>query len=93
MKKPSFEVKTAVLNLKDIMSYIRSLNVSDFALIKICLVSFGILIGTLLCKNKKSVAVAALLGFIISYIPIMKNFGLYMKIKSDVLKPQDQDKD
>jgi|GEM_PF-3912831 hypothetical protein len=91
MEKPSFEVKTAVLNFKDIRSYIRSLNVSDFALIKICLISFGILIGALVGKNKKSVVFAALFGFLISYIPIMKNFGLYMKLKSDVLKPQGKD--
>jgi hypothetical protein len=44
MEKPSFEVKTAVLNFKDIRRYIRSLNVSDLSLIKICLISFGILI-------------------------------------------------
>lgn len=91
MEKSSFNAETTILNFKDITSYIRSLSISNFALIKICLISFGILIGALLSKNKKMIIFVALFGFLISYIPIMKNFGLYIKLKSDVLKPQGKD--
>ena len=86
MKKPSFKVETVLVCFNDIRSYIRNIDIKDFALIKICLISFGVLIGSLLCKNKKAVTVAALICFIISYIPLMKSFGLYLKLKADAVR-------
>ncbi|MBN7774278.1 hypothetical protein [Clostridium aminobutyricum] len=55
--------------------YIKKLTWKDFALIKLCLCSMGILIGLAIPKKaSKPVAVTAGATFIATYIPLMMKF-------------------
>lgn len=51
---------------------IRSLNVFDFALIKVCLISLGVFFGTLWKQDKKKVVSAvSLIIFVVTYIALI----------------------
>ncbi|MCI8598293.1 MAG: permease of phosphate ABC transporter [Lachnospiraceae bacterium] len=55
--------------------YLQKSNWKDMAMLKFCLFSIGILIGMRIPeKGKKKVGIAALLVFLITYIPLMAKF-------------------
>ncbi|MDD2968675.1 MAG: permease of phosphate ABC transporter [Lachnospiraceae bacterium] len=61
------------LNYAD--EYIKECDWKDMALIKICLFSLGILVGTLLPRRKKKcILITSSLIYVASYIPIMIKF-------------------
>ena len=56
-------------------SYLEQCNWKDMALLKFCLFSMGVLVGTHISfKNKKVANIIAGIVFIITYIPQMKKF-------------------
>jgi len=55
--------------------YVKECDWKDMALIKTCLCSLGIIIGTLIPKQKKKpVLIVAIIIYIATYIPIMYKF-------------------
>ncbi len=55
--------------------YVKECDWKDMALIKTCLCSLGIIIGTLIPKQKKKpVLIVAIVIYIATYIPIMYKF-------------------
>ena len=57
--------------------YLKKLDITDMALIKFCLIAFGVLFGlSIPAKNKKPAAVIASITFILTAFPVlMKFFG------------------
>jgi len=61
--------------IKCAQKYKSKMNIMDFALLKICLSSIGVLIGLgVPARCKKSVAAGAGIVFASSYIPLMTKF-------------------
>lgn len=55
--------------------YLETCDWKDITLVKFCLFSMGILVGTqITCKQKKTVNIIATIVFIITYIPLMRKF-------------------
>lgn len=55
--------------------YLETCSWKDMALLKFCLFSLGILVGTnISCKKKKAANVIAAIVFLTTYIPLMKKF-------------------
>ncbi len=55
--------------------YAGTRSISDFALIKLCLFSFGLFFGTLIVEpRKKPLRAASLIVFLSTYIPLMAGF-------------------
>ena len=65
--------------------YIREMDWKDMSLLKLCLLSLGIALGTLVApKNKKTVFFIALVVFLASYIPCMiKLVQFYLENNED----------
>ena len=65
--------------------YIREMDWKDITLVKFCLLSLGIALGTLVApKNKKTVFFIALVVFLASYIPCMiKLVQFYLENNED----------
>ena len=56
-------------------NYLKECDWKDMALLKFCLFSIGVLVGThISCKNKKVANIISGIVFIITYIPQMKKF-------------------
>lgn len=56
-------------------AYVKSSNWKDLALIKFCLFSIGLMVGTRVGrKNKRPVFLAALAVFVATYIPLMVKY-------------------
>lgn len=56
-------------------TYIRKMNVSDVAMLKVCLCSLGLLAGLAIPKNHKKKAVGiASTAFAFTYAPLMTKF-------------------
>ena len=55
--------------------YVKTCDWKDIALLKFCLFSMGILIGTnITCKKKKAANIIAAIVFLATYIPLMSKF-------------------
>ncbi len=55
--------------------YISTLSVLEFGAFKVCLMCFGVMLGTCVKhKNRRPVRIAALLGFLATLIPLMLRF-------------------
>lgn len=60
--------------------FIKQCQWSDIALLKLCLCALGILMGLGVSKKKKKpVFIAALIIFIITYIPVMAKYLLVLR--------------
>lgn len=65
--------------MKKLMSYtdeyLKKLDITDMALIKFCLIAFGVLFGlSIPAKNKKPVALFAAIAFILTAFPVLMKF-------------------
>jgi TRAP-type C4-dicarboxylate transport system permease large subunit len=55
--------------------YMRTMDLSDMALLKLCLISSGILFGLMIpTEAKKRSALAAGFVFVVTYLPLMHKF-------------------
>lgn len=69
-------------------AYLRQSDWRDFALIKFCLFSMGLIAGVLLpSKAKKPAITTAAVVFVATYIPLMVKYG---KIVAGLLKNTEQ---
>ena len=58
-----------------IQKYNEDMTLSDKGLLRVCMLSLGVLLG--LCmphKSKKTVGAAAITGFLLSYVPLVGKF-------------------
>lgn len=70
-----------LLNYAD--QYLQKSDWKDIAMIKSCLFSAGVLAGTYIPKNRKECArIIALIGFTVTYIPLMAKFFKVIMDKS-----------
>ncbi len=65
--------------MKELIGYAQKyksqMNLADFALIKFCLISIGVLVGLgVPKKHKKKVSAIAGVAFIVTYAPLMTKF-------------------
>ena len=65
--------------MKDLMNcadkYIKKCGWRDIALLKICVLALGIMVGLCISpNNKKSALWAAMAVFVVTYIPVMSDF-------------------
>ena len=64
--------------------YIKTCDWKDMALIKFCLFSIGLMLGSFVSpKNKKTVFFLALAVFVATYIPSMTKFARFLIDKAD----------
>lgn len=71
--------------IKKVNNYMQSMNLCDMGLLKICLLSLGMMLGlTVNKKYKKPCLIALAIAFVATYVPVMTKFIGYMIKKSEI---------